>query len=77
MSRSANPSNLAKVYAYQGETLDGLIHRTAGLGPESLPAVLKVNPGIAKTMVLPARQVVFLPPQPLVPPVRPITQLWT
>ena len=42
--------------ARQGEALDGLLHRSAGLGPHALPGVLAANPGLSGTVALAARQ---------------------
>ena len=47
--------------ARQGEALDGLLHRSAGLGPHALPGVLAANPGLSGTPVLAAGQGVVLP----------------
>ncbi|MBJ58160.1 phage tail protein [Candidatus Saccharibacteria bacterium] len=47
--------------ARQGEALDGLLHRSAGLGPHALPGVLAANPGLSGTVALAAGQGVVLP----------------
>jgi phage tail protein X len=49
------------VRAHQGESLDGLIWRTARLGAAALPAIFAANPGICETLTLSAGQPVNIP----------------
>lgn len=66
------------VRARAGDTLDALIWRERGLGPDDLPAVLAANPGLARLgSVLPTGTPVTLPDVPPANRVRDIVQLWT
>ncbi|MDR6133056.1 phage tail protein X [Sphingomonas sp. SORGH_AS802] len=65
--------------ARQGDTLDALLWRDAGLGPADLPAVLAANPGIAEAgPVLPIGTIVIVPATQAIPATatRPLIQLW-
>lgn len=62
--------------AHEGEVLDGLIWRGAGLGPESLPAIMAANPGVSKLVTLPAGYAVTIPPITDAPVTRPVVHLW-
>ena len=65
--------------ARQGDTLDALLWRDAGLGPADLPAVLAANPGIAGAgPVLPLGTIVIVPAVRAIPvtATRPLIQLW-
>lgn len=50
-----------RLTAHDGETLDGLLWRTARRGPEALPAVFAANPRICERLTLSAGDVVILP----------------
>jgi phage tail protein X len=63
--------------AADGEALDGLLWRVAGLTPDVLPAVLDANPGLAALTVLPAGTPVRLPVLPAASPRREVIQLWS
>ncbi len=66
------------IHARQGDTLDQLIHRDRGLGPEALGDVLAANPGLAQLgSVLPAGTPVTIPEAARTAPVeRAILHLW-
>lgn len=67
-----------QVRARAGETLDALIWRVRGLGPDDLPAVLAANPGLAALgPVLPIGTIVTLPDAPPATRQRDVVQLWT
>ncbi|MGO1303325.1 MAG: tail protein X [Sphingomonas parapaucimobilis] len=64
--------------ARAGETLDALIWRARGLGPDDLPAVLAANPGLAALgPILPVGTAVILPDVPPAARQRDVVQLWT
>lgn len=68
----------APLHAQQGDTIDRLIWREAGLGAAALGTVLAANPGLAALgPVLPAGTPVILPEitAPALP-TRDIVQLW-
>ena len=62
----------------QGDTLDLILHRDRGLGPEALPVVLAANPGLAALgPVLPAGTAIRIPDAAATAPAtRPLLQLW-
>lgn len=65
--------------ARQGDTLDALLWRDAGLGPADLPAILAANPGITEAgPVLPIGTIVTVPAAQAAPvtATRPLIQLW-
>ena len=65
--------------ARQGDTLDLLLWRDAGLGPEHLTRVLDANPGLADLgTILPLGTLVTVPvtSASTATGVRTITQLW-
>jgi phage tail protein X len=66
--------------AHEGETLDGLIWRGAGLGPGSLPAVCSANPHVSERVTLDAGDRIILPPEiietPETTPALTRVQLW-
>lgn len=67
-----------QVRARAGETLDALIWRVRGLGPDDLPAVMAANPGLAALgPVLPIGTAVTLPDAPPATRQRDVVQLWT
>jgi phage tail protein X len=50
------------LHAQQGDTLDLLLHRHCGLGPEAIDTVLAANPGLAALgPVLPVGTPVLVP----------------
>jgi phage tail protein X len=54
------------IHARQGDTLDGLLWRERGLGPEALGAVLDANRGLAALgAILPLGTAVTVPPAAL------------
>jgi len=65
--------------ARPGDTLDELLWRERGLGPEALDAVLTANPGLAdRGAVLPIGTPVTVPPiAAQAQPVRETIQLWS
>lgn len=64
--------------ARAGETLDALIWRARGLGPDDLPTVLAANPGLAALgPILPVGTAVILPDAPPAARQRDVVQLWT
>lgn len=67
-----------RVRAQAGDTLDALIWRERGLGPDDLPTVLAANPGLARLgPVLPVGTSVILPDAPPANRLRDVVQLWT
>lgn len=65
------------VMARQGETLDALIWRAAGLKATDIARVLEINPGLADLgPVLPVGTKVRLPTTTSQPQTRPLVQLW-
>lgn len=69
-----------RLIARQGDKLDQLLWRDAGLGPADWTRVLDANPGLADVgAVLPLGTVVIVPASPdtATPRVRPIIQLWS
>lgn len=65
--------------ARQGDTLDLLLWRDAGLGPDDLTRVLDANPGLADLgTILPLGTLVTVPATSVstATGVRTITQLW-
>lgn len=70
----AQPLTLA---ARQGDTLDALLWREAGLDPAALPAVLDANPGLAGAgAVLPAGTRVIVPAAAPAASTLPLINLW-
>ena len=68
-----------RLYAKSGDTLDLLLSRDAGLGPDHLTRVLDANPGIADLgAVLPLGTLIIVPASApsAATGVRPLTQLW-
>lgn len=66
-----------RLTALQGDTLDLLIWRDAGLGTADLARVMDANPGIADFgPILPAGTTVIIPSKDRAPKQRPILQLW-
>jgi phage tail protein X len=49
------------VRAHEGESLDGLIWRTARLGAAALPAIFAANRGICERLTLSAGETVNIP----------------
>lgn len=67
------------LHARQGDKLDLLLWRDAGLGPADLTRVLDANPGLSdRDAILPVGTAVFVPATPDVgvTPTLPIIQLW-
>lgn len=66
------------IMARDGDSLDAVLDR-AGLGPESLPAALALNPALTAVVVLPAGTLVAIPASPVITGAvtRPIIQLWS
>lgn len=66
------------LHARQGDTLDLLLHRDAGLGPAALELVLAANPGLAALgPMLPVGTAVLVPDAATAAPAtRPLLQLW-
>lgn len=65
--------------AKAGDTLDMLLSREAGLGPDHLTRILDANPGLADLgSILPLGTSVIVPAtaQTAATSVRPLTQLW-
>lgn len=64
--------------AIGGETLDALLWRERGLGPDDLAPVLAANPGIAGLGAIVPRGTIIRLPAPLVAAIRtlPIVRLW-
>lgn len=80
MAAALRPS-ARKLVARQGDKLDQLLFRDAGLGPNELTRVLDANPGLADLgPVLPLGTVVVVPAaataQASATRVRPLLQLW-
>lgn len=68
-----------KLQAKSGDTLDLLLSRDAGLGPDHLTRVLDANPGLAdRGTILPLGTIVIVPAPTAAAAtgVRPLTQLW-
>lgn len=55
----------------EGDTLDELLFRNFGLGPEALAPALTANPGLAAKVTLTRHDVVTLPPAIIAPPPQP------
>jgi phage tail protein X len=72
------PSNV--LIAHDGETLDGLIWRGAGLGPSALPEVCSANTRVCERLTLSAGDRIMIPAglleSPNVTPTRSRVQLW-
>lgn len=73
--------NSRKLVARQGDKLDQLLFRDAGLGPNELTRVLDANPGLADLgAILPLGTVVIVPAtattEASATRVRPLIQLW-
>lgn len=69
---------IQRLSARQGDTLDALLARDAGLGPDHLTRILDANPGLSDLdAILPLGTVINVPiiAAPTTP-VRPLTQLW-
>ncbi len=66
------------IHARQGDTLDQLLHRDRGLGPEALGTVLVANPGLASLgPLLPLGTPVTIPPAASAAPIeRKLLNLW-
>ncbi|HEY4544861.1 MAG TPA: tail protein X [Pedomonas sp.] len=65
------------VISRQGDTLDALIWREAGLKAGDISRVLAANPGLADlSPVLPLGTAVTLPATSSQPQTRPLVQLW-
>lgn len=63
--------------ARQGDTLDALLWREAGLGPAALPAVLEANPGLGGLgTILPAGTPVNVPATAPAAATLPLINLW-
>lgn len=63
--------------ARQGDTLDQLIWREAGLGAEDIGRILVANPGLADAgAILPLGTHVAIPVVAAAPRIRPLIQLW-
>jgi phage tail protein X len=62
----------------QGDTLDLLLHRDCGLGPEAIDIVLAANPGLAALgPVLPVGTPVLVPDRAVAAPATvQLLQLW-
>lgn len=61
----------------QGDTLDQLLWREAGLGADDIGRILTANPGIADVgAILPLGTRIIVPATPRTPRVRPLVQLW-
>ncbi|WP_316252050.1 MULTISPECIES: tail protein X [Sphingobium] len=70
-----------RLVARQGDKLDQLLFRDAGLGPNELTRVLDANPGLADLgSILPLGTVVIVPAtattEASATRVRPLVQLW-
>lgn len=67
------------IRARAGDTLDGLLWRERGLGPDALPAVMAGNRGIAGLgPILPAGTPVIIPAAAAAAPTtRDLVQLWS
>ncbi len=66
------------LHARQGDTLDLILHRDWGLGPEAIGIVLSANPGLAALgPVLPVGTPIIIPATAAAAPVTlPLLQLW-
>ncbi|RJF92978.1 tail protein X [Sphingomonas cavernae] len=65
------------VHARQGDTLDGLIWREAGLGSSAIALVFEANPGIAELgPILPHGHPVTIPSIAPAPDKLQLVQLW-
>jgi phage tail protein X len=66
------------LHAQQDDTLDLLLHRDCGLGPEAINAVLAANPGLAALgPVLPVGTPVLVPAVAIAAPATvKLLQLW-
>lgn len=66
------------VHARQGDTIDLILHRDRGLGPEAIGTVLAANPGLAAlSPVLPVGTAILIPDAAAsAPATRPLLQLW-
>lgn len=66
------------ILAQQGDTLDALLWRTRGFGPDDLVGVLEANPGLAELgTILPLGTVVTVPEAATpAPRTLPLIQLW-
>lgn len=66
------------LHARQGDTLDLMLHRDCGLGPEAIDAVLEANPGLAALgPVLPVGTPVLVPDAAVAAPATvKLLQLW-
>ncbi len=66
------------IHARQGDTLDQMLHRDRGLGPEALGTVLAANPGLAAPgPLLPVGTAVTIPPAAQAAPIeRKLLNLW-
>ncbi len=66
--------------ARDGDTLDELAWRDAGMGPESLPAFLTANSRLCEQVILTAGTRVIVPPELIAAPgeipTRKMTNLW-
>lgn len=70
-----------RLTARQGDTLDQLLFREAGLGPSALTRVLEANPGLADLgPILPTGTAVVVPAPAVAAGnatrLRPLLQLW-
>lgn len=66
------------IFAQQGDTLDALLWRERGFGPDDLAGVLQANPGIAELGVLLPIGTGVIVPETATPAPRtlPLIQLW-
>ncbi|WP_242415506.1 tail protein X [Sphingomonas panni] len=66
------------VTARQGDTIDLILHRDRGLGPEAIGTVLAANPGLAALgAVLPVGTAIIIPDAAAAAPAtRPLLQIW-
>lgn len=66
------------ILAQQGDTLDALLWRARGFGPDDLVGVLEANPGLAELgTILPLGTVVTVPEAATpAPRTLPLIQLW-
>lgn len=70
---------LVSITPLDGDTLDALLFRTFGLGPEALFPALEANPGLSHKVTLSRNDVVRLPPaliRPAPAQKRTKVQLW-
>lgn len=68
-----------RLTARQGDTLDLLLSRDAGLGPHHMTRILDANPGLADLgSILPLGTVIIIPAttQPATTRTLALTQLW-